>query len=195
MSRSKGNADNMVRVIIRIATGAGAAVIALAFVFSQARPPVAEVSMRGQPLATPAQEARRVQLGMPTGPQPAPLPPGGASAEPYLYGPPHGSVIGESAARVKASTLALGPISRQEVRLLSYQDVSAFAGSVILTIHPDRLFYFVVTGATWRPSDRSNGDIVCPSYITIVDAETSATRGVLCGDAAWPTRLPVQFSR
>lgn len=137
-----------------------------------------------------------VPLDVPSGRVPAPLPEGGAATMPEpLVGPTTGTLIGEQAAREKASSLAQGPIARQDVRLLAYRDISAFAGSVITTIHPGRLFYMVVTAAPWQPTYVRGTAGICPSYIAVIDAESAQTRGILCGNAQWPTRLPTEFGR
>lgn len=109
---------------------------------------------------------------------------------PPIYLPTGGPYVGEATALASAGLIARGPVSRQDVRFMQYRDVVAYTGNRTTTFDLDREVYFVVTSATFIGR---SGEPICPSYMSVVDATTGDGISVICGDAAWPTRLPAAF--
>ncbi len=120
----------------------------------------------------------------------APAPSVRPSPEPPILRPTGGPYVGEGAALRIAAEVARGPVAKQDVRFMRYRDVVAFTGNRTFTIDLDREVYFVVTSATFVGRD---GSPICASYMAVIDATTGDGLSVICGDGAWPSRLPTAF--
>lgn len=140
--------------------------------------------------------AAATTITVPTGfiqitPVTAPTPSLRPVPEPPVFPRTGGPYIGERAALDVAAQSARGPLLKQDVRLMTYRDVVAFTANRTMTIDLDREVYFVVTSAAFVGR---HGEPTCASYMTVVDATSGVGFSVICGDAVWPSRLPIAFS-
>jgi hypothetical protein len=127
-------------------------------------------------------------------PAPAPTPPPlPVAPQPPLFRPTGGPYIGEQTALQTAAQIAESPVGKQDVRFMRYRDVVAYTGNRTLTIDLDREVYFVVTTGTFVGRHGDRGDVVCPAYITVLDATTGVGLSVICVSTSWPLKLPVAF--
>jgi len=128
-----------------------------------------------------------------TAPAPAPTPPSPFAPEPPLFRATGGPYIGEQTALQTAAQVAESPVIKQDVRFIRYRDVVAYTGNRTLTIDLDREVYFVVTTGTFVGRHGDRGDVVCPAYITVLDATTGVGLSVMCVNTSWPSKLPGAF--
>jgi hypothetical protein len=106
-----------------------------------------------------------------------------------------GPYITKEQALAQARGLAAGPITREEVRFLSYASIVQWTGVRTATIDLAREFYLVVLAAPYQPQHGGKEVPPCQSFSVLVDATYGMRFGLICGDGPWPSTLPAEFAK
>jgi hypothetical protein len=141
--------------------------------------------------------AGRIVLGQGYADEPRAMSASAPTASPAKL-PLPGPLIGDTRAKQVAADRVAGGVGRQEALLMPYKAIAAFSGSTMHTVHPDRLFYYVVSsgGAYRTRGGPAAGPMVCGSFIVLVDAIDASVLGTGCGGSgSWPERLPPGLPR
>ena len=114
-----------------------------------------------------------------------------------------GPFVGEAQALARARGLRItgSPVAREEVHLMTYEDVVAWIGSENSYYDRGREMYVVAVSAPFEPKlsnlqEPNATPVVCRSYFMVMDATDGTVLSVGCGGAAaWPVKLPAMFSK